>query len=134
LSFLDKAKADPVKARLFSICLVFVCTLLGAAAQILMKGGTQGQAADTPLALFLEIFSSPQLFAGYALYGISTMLLVVALKYGELSILYPVIGLTYVWVCGLSVLIYGERLNPWKILGLCTVVAGVAILGRASRK
>ena len=36
-------------------------------------------------------------------------------RYGELSLLYPVIGLTYVWVTGLSVIIYNETLNPWKV-------------------
>ena len=86
------------------------------------------------MALLIAIFSNPKLFAGYALYGMSTAILVVALKYGELSILYPVIALTYVWVTLLSVLIYNESVNPMKMLGLATVVAGVALLGRATRR
>ena len=114
--------------------LVFLCTVLGAAAQILMKAGTQATAHDGAIAILAAIFSTPKLFAGYALYGLSTVLLVVALKYGELSILYPVIALTYVWVTVLSVVIYHERVNPLKALGLVTVVAGVALLGRATRR
>jgi multidrug transporter EmrE-like cation transporter len=31
-------------------------------------------------------------------------------------------------------MIYGERLNPIKLLGLTTVVLGVALLGRTSRR
>lgn len=114
--------------------LVLICTFVGAAAQILMKTGTQGTAPDGALQLFLYIFRSPRLFAGYALYGLSTVLLTVALKYGELSLIYPVIALTYVWVTALSVFVFGETLNPFKVVGLCTVIFGVGILGRASRK
>ena len=116
------------------MALVFTCTLLGAAAQILMKGGTQAFPYEGLLELLLAIFTNGKLFLGYVLYGISTALLVVALKYGELSILYPVIALTYVWVTGLSVMIYNESLNPWKVVGLLTGVLGVAVLGRASRR
>ena len=52
------------------------------------------------------------LMGGYCLYGISTLLLVLALKDGELSLLYPVIALTYVWVTVLSFLIFHDDINP----------------------
>lgn len=133
LSILDRAQRDPAVARRLSISLVFTCTLLGAAAQILMKAGTRGQSQDSALALAISIFRDPKLFLGYSLYGLSTALLVGALKYGQLSILYPVIALTYVWVTILSIVIHNETMNPWKVAGLCMVVLGVAVLGRTSR-
>jgi len=117
-----------------SVALVFLCTILGAAAQILMKSGTQGQRAEGVVGLVTAIFTNRELFLGYALYGLSTVVLVIALKYGELSILYPVIALTYVWVTGLSVMIYGETLNPFKLLGLFTVISGVIVIGLGMRK
>ena len=117
-----------------SIFLVFLCTLLGAAAQILMKAGAQAHPGEGMLGLLVAIFTQPKLFAGYALYGLSTALLIVALKYGQLSILYPVIALTYVWVTILSVVIYHEVLNPFKLIGLTTVVLGVAVLGRGPKR
>ena len=99
-----------------------------------MKGGAQSAPQEGFAELLVAIFTNGKLFLGYALYGLSTGLLVVALKYGQLSILYPVIALTYVWVTGLSVMIYSESLNLFKVLGLLTVVFGVALLGRASRR
>ena len=77
------------------------------------------------------IFTTPSLFAGYALYGINTVLLVLALRHGELSILYPIITLTYVWVTGLSVYFFHDSVNMVKSLGIAVIIAGVAILGRA---
>ena len=57
--------------------------------------------------------------------------MIVALKYGELSILYPVIAMTYVWVTILSVMIYSESVNSWKLAGLTSIVLGVGVLGLA---
>ena len=72
-----------------------------------------------------------RLFAGYSCYGISTVLLVGALREGQLSILYPVIALTYVWVCILSVFYLHESMNVYKLVGIAVIVLGVAILGRS---
>jgi multidrug transporter EmrE-like cation transporter len=116
-----------------SILLVLLCTFLGAAAQILMKTGGSSLAGLS----VAQVLSHPQvllrslpLFAGYSLYGISTILLVLSLRRGQLSVLYPIISLTYVWVLLLSVAIFGEHLNFWKVAGVTSIVAGVSFLGR----
>lgn len=76
------------------------------------------------------MLTNPQIFIGYALYGLMTALFVVALRDEELSILYPVIALTYVWVTGLSVMLFSETLNFAKIAGVLVIVIGVGVLGR----
>src|SRR5579871_5837358 len=96
-------------ARRQPVGLVFCCTILGAAAQVLMKTGANHIAQA---GLWGMITNLP-LMGGYCLYGISTLLLVLALKDGELSLLYPVIALTYVWVTMLSFLIFRDAINPW---------------------
>jgi uncharacterized membrane protein len=74
------------------------------------------------------------LMAGYTLYGCSTLLLVLALRDGELSLLYPVIALTYVWVTALSFLVFRDTINVFKLLGITIIVVGVMVLGRAGQK
>jgi multidrug transporter EmrE-like cation transporter len=103
---------------------------LGAAAQILMKTGANMLAHPT----LGQMITNLPLLAGYSLYGISTMLLVLALRNAHLSVLYPIISLTYVWVTILSVMIFGESMNVYKVLGLSVVVFGVAVLGSGGRK
>jgi multidrug transporter EmrE-like cation transporter len=112
-----------------SVLLVFLCTVIGAAAQILLKIGATQLSSPNPVKMLLN----PWLFCGYALYGISTMLLILALRKGQLSVLYPVIALTYVWVTILSMAIFRESMNAYKVVGLSIVVAGVAVLGRDTR-
>jgi drug/metabolite transporter (DMT)-like permease len=77
----------------------------------------------------LAIVSNPRLFAGYALYGVNTFLMSAALKGRELSRIYPIIALTFVWVTILSVVELGERLNAFRIAGIILIVGGVSVLG-----
>lgn len=112
-----------------SVLLVFCCTLIGAAAQVFFKLGATAIQRPTPI----QIFTNPALLAGYCLYAVSTGLLILALRRGQLSLLYPVISLTYVWVTILSILVFSETLNVYKAIGLAIVVAGVAIIGRDGR-
>jgi len=78
----------------------------------------------------LGYITSIPLLGGYSLYGLNTVLLVFALRDGELSILYPIIALTYVWVTILSVIFFHEILNLFKLVGIAVVVTGVAVMGR----
>lgn len=112
-----------------NIWLVFGCTVVGAAAQVLIKNGANSLSQGS----LWEMVTNLALLAGYSLYGISTLLLVLALKEGELSILYPVISLTYVWVTLLSVVFFREVLTPLKLLGVAVIVIGVGVLGRNGR-
>jgi uncharacterized membrane protein len=108
-----------------SLLLVFFCTLFGVAAQYLIK-----TSADAISSLSVTaILTNYHLWAGLTLYGISTGLLILALRDGELSLLYPVISLTYVWVTLLSILVFRETVNIPKIAGVTIICLGVAMLG-----
>lgn len=121
---------DAVQQRR-SIILVVCCTILGAAAQVLIKTGAGALGPNpTVVQTALAIVLNPALFAGYALYGISTVLLVLALRHGQLSLLYPMFAMTYVWVTFLSVVVFHESMNGLKLAGVATIVAGIAVLGR----
>ncbi|HEX7360818.1 MAG TPA: hypothetical protein VF283_10030 [Bryobacteraceae bacterium] len=126
-----------------SFLLVFACTLIGALAQILIKQGTAGlgpAASHISLikvvkdpALFwlfsLGILTNVRLFCGYCMLGVMTLLMAMALKGRELSRLFPIIALTYVWVTILSIAVLGEHLNFFRSLGIIFIVGGVSILG-----
>ena len=114
-----------------SILLIACCTILGAGAQILIKKGAGDLGANpSMLQAALAILLTPWLFAGYSLYGISLILLVLALRHGQLSLLYPMFAMTYVWVTILSMVVFHESMNAFKVAGIATIVAGIAVLGR----
>jgi multidrug transporter EmrE-like cation transporter len=133
---LSAAVTDPKQisekpSRRQPVGLVFCCTILGAAAQVLMKTGANHMAQRPGL---LGMATNLPLMGGYCLYGLSTLLLVLALKDGELSLLYPVIALTYVWVTVLSFLIFHDGINPWKLAGIVLIVSGVTVLGKGGKR
>ena len=123
------AESAKAVSRRRSITLVFLCTVLGAAAQILMKVGMRQFQPD-----LAAIVTNVPLIIGYCLYGINTLLLVLALREGELSMLYPIIALTYVWVTLLCYFLLHEPPNVYKNLGITTIVVGVAVLGRGGKQ
>lgn len=124
----DTQVVDPNKRRQ-AAWIVIGCTLLIAVAQLLIKTGANRLSHAGFLGTFLGIFTVPPLFAGYCLYAIFTVLFVYALRHGEVSVLYPLIALGYVWVTILSAVVFHEAMNPLKIVAIATIVAGVSVLG-----
>jgi multidrug transporter EmrE-like cation transporter len=123
--------------------IVIACTLIIGAAQYLIKLGANQLAAQqhsvhagsvSLQAAVMGIFTNPAIFSGYCLYGIFTVLFVFALRHGELSILYPLISLGYVWVAIIGVIAFHESMNPLKLTGIAIIMAGVTVLGRGSAK
>lgn len=129
MSTLAPSPSSAAGVRWRPVLLVGCCTVLGAAAQILMKIGMTHFQPN----LWALVTNVP-LFIGYVLYGINTLLLVLALREGELSMLYPIIALTYVWVTLLSYTLLNEPPNALKNAGVAAIVLGVAVLGKGKSK
>lgn len=119
--------------------MVIGCTVFAAVAQVLLKFGAQhpmpqfalGDTATwTPF--LVGLLGNVPLLAGYTLHAANAALLILALRGGELSVLFPIYALSYVWVSLLSMHYFHEALNVWKSLGILLVIGGVAFLGRAS--
>jgi drug/metabolite transporter (DMT)-like permease len=119
---------DPTKRKL-AIYIVLACTLLVAIGQYLIKLGANRLSHAGLLATAIGIITIPQLFAGYCLYALFTVMFVYALRHGELSILYPLIALGYVWTTITAVVVLHESMNAYKIVGLLVIICGVAVLG-----
>lgn len=111
------------------MALVFFCTVLNAAAQLFFKRAS----AQFSLNL-IDDATNVSLILGLLLYGGFFIAMVLALRQGELSMLYPIISLSYVWVTLLSYTLLGERPSLFKNIGIAVIVVGVAILGRGGGK
>ncbi|HEY7338981.1 MAG TPA: hypothetical protein VH639_29090 [Bryobacteraceae bacterium] len=127
-------KTEPAQHQGRAMLAVLLCTFINAASQAFIKLGTASLGEHpTMVETAVGIFTKPLLFTGYALLGASTVLFVLALRKGELSLLYPVLTLGYVWVTVLSAVAFHESMNPLKLAGVTVIIAGVAVLGRASK-
>ncbi|MCW5965417.1 MAG: EamA family transporter [Bryobacterales bacterium] len=113
-----------------AIILVLICTVIGAAAQLLLKLGSSTVVTDSLWATAWSMAFNFPLVLGLSLYGLSTVLFIHALRNEQLSLLYPLISLTYIWVTIVSVALLGESLSFWKVAGVMVIVTGVALLGK----
>ncbi|MHC9543494.1 MAG: EamA family transporter [Vulcanimicrobiota bacterium] len=120
---------ERTKTRPSSIIKVIICTLIISMAQVLYKIGSARISFDLN-----SIITNVPIIAGLFLYFIGALLLVWALKKGDLSILYPFLALSYVWVPLFSMLLLPvpERMNVLKWSGVVVIIAGVSLIGVGS--
>ncbi|MCY4586066.1 MAG: hypothetical protein OXB98_08530 [Bryobacterales bacterium] len=114
---------------LASIGLIVLSTVSGAAAQILLRFGADAIEG----ANLIGIITNVPLIGGYACLAMNVVLVVLAFRGGQLSILYPIVALTFVWVAILSPMYFRDVISISKIAGLTLIVAGVSFIGAGSR-
>lgn len=107
------------------ILLVLFCAILASLGQLLFKLGS-----ETFEFSFFSILRNFKVILGAALYATSALLFVYALKHGELSVLYPIIATSYIWVLVLSNVFLNETLTFSKATGVLLIVFGVIMITR----
>ncbi|MBW2968146.1 EamA family transporter [Candidatus Woesearchaeota archaeon] len=73
-----------------------------------------------------------ELFLGLFLLGLSFVTYAVLLRFGDVSVLYPLTALNYVWVAFLSMKHLGEKMNRLKWAGVCLLILAVILVGIGS--
>ena len=65
------------------------------------------------------------IIVGFALYGIGALIMILAYRYGSLSVLQPILSLNYVLSIILASVVLGENITTVKICGVLVIIAGV---------
>lgn len=107
-----------------AILLVFVMTFLLSIGQIFLKKGANILVFD-----ILALLTNYNLIIGLIIYAFSAFITIYALKYGEVSVLSPVLSLSYIWVALLANLFFAEPLGTFKIIGIFVIFLGVSFVG-----
>ncbi len=111
----------------FAVGLVLLATTIGALGALFLKYGANTMTRQRKLS-FLNL----RLLFGIFLYGFSSIFFLAALKNGELSVLYPLTSLSYIWISLLSIKMLGEKMNFYKWLGIAGILLGVSLIGLGS--
>ena len=107
-----------------AIALVLVSTIFISFAQILLKSASSGFSFDV-----VSIATNYNLLAGIAIYIFAAGLLLVALKRGEVSVLFPMYATSYIWVSLLSTMFFPtDIMNIMKWVGIFFIISGVTAL------
>ena len=70
------------------------------------------------------------LLLGFFFYGIGALIMIVAYRFGELSVLQPMLSLNYILSIFLAVIILKEEITILKVIGVFVIITGVIIIAR----
>jgi drug/metabolite transporter (DMT)-like permease len=112
---------------LSSILLVLFASLIGSFGAVFLKLGAE------PLKNGLQHILNWKLAAGVTLFVGSSVPFVMGLRHGELSVLYPMVSLGYVWTMFWSKLFFHEPITRAKIGALAMILTGIVCIGVGGR-
>lgn len=102
-----------------SIVFLIPAVLLGALGSIFLKKGAKKFTFNLK-----KIKDNKVAFIGLFLFGFSTFLYLIALKHGELSVVYPLSSFSYMFVAFFSVKMLKEKMNRNKWIGIGFIILG----------
>ncbi|MBM3757924.1 MAG: hypothetical protein FJW38_28565 [Acidobacteria bacterium] len=117
-----------LKTPLSSILLVLLASFVGSFGSVFMKAG-----ADRLERSIRGVLTNWRLPVGVAIYLVSFAMYTAAVKSGELTILYPMVSLGYLWTLIWSRLIFNEPLTRNKFIGIGMILLGVVVLNLGNR-
>lgn len=122
--------------NLISFALIFTGVMLNAAAQILMKAGTNSigyfefsMANIVPIGWRLA--TEWHIVVALFCYALSVIIWILALSRVPVSIAFPLLSMAYIVTAIAAWYLLGEALSLTKVAGIVVIILGVIIISRA---
>lgn len=113
-----------------AIALMIFCTIFTSGGQLFWKTGV----GRIDFSNLITLFNWPFIL-GFFAYGTGALLMILAFRFGELSVLYPIVASSYVWVSLASLWFFpDDRFNVWKLVGVVVILISVSLLGWGSTR
>ena len=122
--------------NLVSFSLIFTGVMLNAAAQILMKAGTNAIgyfefSAENILPIGWKLATEWHIVAALFCYALSVIVWILALSRVPVSIAFPLLSMAYIVTAVAAWYLLGEALSLTKFVGIGVIILGVIIISRA---
>ena len=119
-----------------SFSLVMLGVLLNAAAQLLLKAGTNtvGQfefSGANILPIGMKFALEPHILGGLTCYVVSVVVWIMALSRVEVSIAYPMLSVGYVVNAVAAWYLFGEQVTLERMVGIGIIILGVFVVARS---
>lgn len=106
-----------------SIILVLFGSFIGSFGAVFLKLGAEHMKGS-----LARIFTNYWLGVGVALYLLSSVFYMMGVSQGQLTVLYPMVSLGYIWAIVWARLFFKEPFTRAKIGGLAMIICGVALI------
>jgi multidrug transporter EmrE-like cation transporter len=111
-----------------SMAWIFLCGFIGSFGAVFLKAGAGRLEMNVR-----SVATNWRLVAGIGAYLLSSVFFVLGMQRGELSVLYPLVALGYMWTVLWSRLFFGEPLTRNKFIALGLIIVGMALLALGSQ-
>jgi drug/metabolite transporter (DMT)-like permease len=106
-----------------SMLLVFCAAVVGSFGSVFLKLGALRLSRD------VWSFFNSRLVLGVGLYLASSVIYAMGIRGGQVSVLYPLVSLGYIFTLVWSKLFFNEPITRYKVTGLCLILVGVFLVG-----
>lgn len=66
---------------------------------------------------------------GFGLYGLGAIIMIIAYKFGSLSVLQPILSMNYIFTIFLAAIVLNEEITFSKIAGITIIIISVILIG-----
>jgi drug/metabolite transporter (DMT)-like permease len=112
-----------MKTPLGSILLVLVSSFLGSFGAVFLKLGAEHLKPS-----LARLFTNYWLATGICFYLLSSVFYMIGVSRGQLTVLYPMVSLGYIWAILWARIFFKEPFTLAKIGGLTMIIFGVSLI------
>lgn len=106
---------DSIKKNYKGICIILIASILTATGQMFWK---LSHGSNITL-----------IFIGFVCYGLGAVLMIIAFRFGSLSVIHPMLSFGYIFALIFGSIFLKETISVIQMLGIFTIMAGVALIG-----
>lgn len=120
-----------------SFALLMTGVLLNAAAQLLLKAGTNAVGtfeftSENIVPVGMRLALEPHILGGMLCYAVSLVVWILGLSRVPVSIAYPMLSIGYVINAVIAWHLFGESLSAQKLVGIGFIILGVVLVTRST--
>ncbi len=112
-----------MKTPLSSVILVLFGSFIGSFGAVFLKLGAEHMKGS-----LMRLLTNYWLAVGVVLYLLSSVFYMMGVSQGQLTVLYPMVSLGYIWAIVWARLFFKEPFTIPKIGGLAMIIFGVALI------
>jgi len=113
-----------MKTELWAVGLALLSCVIGSFGPIFLKKASASFSLN-----IIKMLKNKNLIIGVICYVFGILIFIPALKGGELSVLYPLVSLSYIFVSLYSIKLLNEKMNKLKWIGIITIIIGITFIG-----
>lgn len=119
----------------YGLILLLICVILGVSAQLLLKSGIdstgfQINESSNVIDNIVRAILTPNVFAGFVLYGFAAVAWLIVLSKFELSYAYPMLAMMYIVIPFAASIFLKEHINSMQWVGIMVITVGILIVSQ----